>query len=308
MTISNGRTITVTQPSASYSLVDLATVKDELGIKTADTTNDTSLNRAIRSVSGTISNYCNPPQAPFVVEARSDLFQFPRDPSGGFKFNGDDRIVLSRFPVLKVSSVTQTLADGTTLALVAGTDYLLDAAKGIVMRLDSQGRLTRWEPWPLTVAYVAGYGAVITAESHVIPATPFIVTPTAISTTSTFAIDQGVTFANGTPLTLVTASPITGQYTLGATGAYTFAAADTGKTIALNYAVNQIPDDLIGFCLELISARWKSRGRDPQLIQRETPGVGIERFWYGNEPGHIGPFPPRIQAALDNTYGSPRMA
>ena len=211
MTIYNGRTITITQPSASYALVDLATVKDELGIKTTDTTNDTSLNRAIRSVSGTISNYCNPPQAPFVVEARSDLFQFPRDPTGGFKFNGDDRIVLSRFPVLMVTSVTQMLADGTVLPLVSGTDYLIDAAKGIVMRLDSQGRLTRWEAYPLTVAYIAGYGAVIAAESHVIPATPFAVTASAVSATATFALDQGVTFANGTALAPVAANPITGR-------------------------------------------------------------------------------------------------
>jgi hypothetical protein len=306
MTISNGRTITVTQPSSSYALVDLATVKNELGI--TSTANDTSLSRAIRSVSSTISNYCNPPQAPFVVEARSDLFQFPRDPSGGFKFNGDDRIVLSRYPVLKISSVTQTLADGTTQALVAGTDYLPDLAKGIVMRLDSQGRLTRWEALPLTIAYVAGYGTLISAESHVIPATPFAVTPAALSATATFAINQGVTFANGTPLVSAGAATTTGQYTVGATGTYTFAPADTGKAINLNYAVNQIPDDLVGFCLELISARWLSRGRDPQLIQRETPGIGTERFWYGIEPGHTGPFPPRIQAALDNTYGSQRVA
>ena len=306
MTIANGRIISITQPSASYALVDLATVKDELSLSSVDTSNDVSLTRAIMSVSALIANYCNPPQAPFVVEARSDLFQFPRDVMAGIRSAGEDRVVLSRYPVLKIASVVQNLPDGTTQTLTAGTDYLPDMAKGLVMRLDAAGRLKRWESLPLTVSYLAGYGAIVSGEGHNIPAmSPYTVKAT---NASTFALDQGVAFANGTALANVSSNPAAGQYTIDAAGNYGFAVADAGKSIGLSYAFNQIPVDLVGHCLEMITARWKARGRDPALIQRETPGVGTERFWYGNAPGHIGPLPPRIQSALDNSYASPRIA
>lgn len=68
-----------------------------------------------------------------------------------------------------------------------------------------------------------------------IPATPFNITPTPPNT-GTYAADMGVIDANGNPMTRVASAPATGQYSVNvATGQYTFAAADTGKTVYINY-------------------------------------------------------------------------
>ena len=69
----------------------------------------------------------------------------------------------------------------------------------------------------------------------VIPATPFSITPT-VPSSGTWAVDLGVSDSNGVPLTKVAAAgtPTTGQYKVAA-GVYTFAAADTGKTVFIDY-------------------------------------------------------------------------
>lgn len=68
-----------------------------------------------------------------------------------------------------------------------------------------------------------------------IPATPFQITVTPPSS-GTYAADLGVIDWNGSPMTRVAASPATGQYSVNvSTGAYTFAAADTLKTVYINY-------------------------------------------------------------------------
>lgn len=305
MNVLHDRISTIVTPSASYALVDLATVKDELSIKTTDTTKDPALTRNIGFVSQIIINYCDVPFAPFAVEQRSDVFQFGRDSFPGKRFAGEDRIALARCPTIAVLSVIQTWPNGTLNTLVAGTDYIADLPKGELLRLDSSGRITRWESYPLTVSYIVGFGALVTAEPWTIPATPFQVTAT---NAAFFAFDQGVTYANGTALAAVGSNPATGQYAVSNAGVYTFAAADTGKSVKLAYAYNQIPVDLVSHTLEIITARWSSRGRDPALTSIETPGVGIKKYWFGSEPGQDGELPPRIQAALDNTYRTPRVA
>jgi len=66
-----------------------------------------------------------------------------------------------------------------------------------------------------------------------IPATPFQITPS-VPNSGTFVADMGVTDANGMPYTRVASAPATGQYSVTA-GVYLFAAADTGKTVFINY-------------------------------------------------------------------------
>ena len=306
MPIAATRISTVVVPSASYALVDLATVKDELSIPLSDTTKDATLTRMIAYVSAIVSNYCNPPFAPFSVESLLDVFNFTADPFSAGTFAGDSRIALERFPVLQIASAVQTLPNGTTQALVAGTDYLLNNAVGELTRLDANGRSTRWETYPLAIAYTAGYGTLTTGEAHSVPASgPYTVT---VANAATFAFDAGVTYANGTALTAVTGTPARGQYTVnGTTGTYTFAAADAGAAILLTYTWNSMPADLISHTVELLTMRWRARGRDPMLMQQETPGVGINRYWVGQMPGQQSEVPPHIAASLDN-YRRPRIA
>ncbi len=78
-------------------------------------------------------------------------------------------------------------------------------------------------------------GKIATAidESGTIPTTPFTVTA---ANGATFVDDLGVyDGATGIPFVKVASAPATGQYSVSGTGVYTFAAADTGKTVRLNY-------------------------------------------------------------------------
>lgn len=67
-----------------------------------------------------------------------------------------------------------------------------------------------------------------------IPASPYQLTVTPPSS-GTYVADLGVIDANGNPMTRVASAPATGQYTVTTGGQYTFAAADTGKTVFINY-------------------------------------------------------------------------
>lgn len=305
MAIAAGKISTVMTPSASYALVDLATAKSELSIKTTDTSNDAALARTINFVSQIIANYCSAPYGPFAIEALADTFQFDRDTFPGIRFAGENRLALARCPVLSIGAVIQTLPNGDTRTLIEGTDFLLNPKQGELMRLNWSGALTRWETLPLSVSYIAGFGVLIAGEAQTVPAAaPYTVTA---DNAATFAFDQGVTYANGAALVPVTANPTPGQYAV-TNGVYTFAEADAGAALRLAYASNQIPYDLVSHALEIITARWASRGRDPALVQVDTPGVGTQRYWFGSEPGQDGELPPRIAAALDNTYRPPRIA
>lgn len=67
-----------------------------------------------------------------------------------------------------------------------------------------------------------------------IPTTPFQITPT-VPDSGTWVRDLGVRDAStGKPYTRVASAPATGQYTVAA-GVYTFAAADTTKTVLIDY-------------------------------------------------------------------------
>jgi hypothetical protein len=70
-------------------------------------------------------------------------------------------------------------------------------------------------------------------ETGTIPTTPFQIT---VTNTATFDKDLGVINAStGLPYVKVASSPATGQYSVSGAGVYTFAAADTGKSVLINY-------------------------------------------------------------------------
>lgn len=281
---------TVLSAAASYDLTDLATAKDELSL--SGTSSDTWLSRAVSQVSRAMATHTKRVFAPEVVQDAFDIQQdlYPYQTPGGLA-----ELTLSRWPVLAVISVAQTLAPGTMQMLTEGTDFRIDSETGRLIRINPfTGSGSTWEAAPVTVIYLAGFGAQVT-ETHTVPATPYKVT---VSGAASFSCDQSVKYASGTALTRVTGSPTAGQYSVSA-GVYTFAAADTGQSLSFAYGIRNIPDDLVEICLRLVTARYHSKDRDPSLVQRETPGVGMERWWFGGAPGQSGPFPPDIEAALD---------
>jgi hypothetical protein len=293
---------TVLSPAASIALTDLATAKDELQLQAGNTNHDTWLTRAIKRMSGMMANYTNRQLMPELVQ---DVIDIDRDPYPAQSPGGFSSIQLSRWPVLGVLSVVQTLSATQTLALTEGTDYRVDLANGMLLKLNPYtGTVTNWEASPVTVIFSAGYGA-LTTEAKTIPAsTPWQLTA---NNAATFSCDHKVSFSSGTALTRVASTPAAGQYSVSSAGVYTFASADASKAVNVTYAQRVVPDDLADICLRLVVARFKSRGRDPMLMQRDTPELGTERFWVGTSPKQDGPFPPDITSALD-TYRVPVLA
>jgi hypothetical protein len=290
---------TVLSPAASQLLTDLPTTKVELSIATADTSNDAWLTQAITQVSASIQRHTKRVFAPEYVQ---DVFDVEQDPYPYQTPGGFAQLELSRWPVLAVTSVVQTLAPGTTQALVQGTDFRVDNRTGRILRLNPfTGVATLWEAIPVTVTYTAGFGA-LELETHSAPAvSPFEVT---VDEADDFSCDQGVSYANGTALVSAAANPAQGQYVVD-DGVYTFNAADASQSLAFAYATLNIPADIVEVCLKLITARFRGRARDPLLIQRDQPGLGTERFWF--DTSQTGAFPPDIEDALDD-YRVPTVA
>lgn len=149
---------TVVTPAGSHDLTTLTTVKAELAIPNTDTTKDAFLAQAITQSSAIIASYCS---RIFQVEALQDIFYIRR---GAFPWRPApqaDPLQLARWPITTITSAVQTLSDGTTNTLVEDTDFKLDATRGWLYRLDSEGRVSwSWEPQILTVQYSAGYATI----------------------------------------------------------------------------------------------------------------------------------------------------
>lgn len=143
--------LTVTQTAASYALIDLATLKLDLGIAT--TTDDAYLTNRIASSSASVANYCN---RVFPVESLTWQF-FPARDGWPWTVTQDIQpLQLPRWPAVTISSVVETIA-GVATTLTPGVDYLLDATRGQLTRLNALGLPRRWRPNPVAVAFSAGY-------------------------------------------------------------------------------------------------------------------------------------------------------
>lgn len=139
---------TVVTAATSYDLTTLAIVKDELAVTTG--ASDATLQRYLTWASLALAQEVN---RVFPVETVKDEIwpDRPGSPiSGGF-----EALQLSRWPVVSVASITE---DGT--ALVDGTDFRTDNAKGQVYRLDDSGRLRRWPTCPIVATFNGGYSPI----------------------------------------------------------------------------------------------------------------------------------------------------
>lgn len=144
---------TVITPAASYNLVAIEDILDELQLDEARDV--TYLNRLIARASTAAAGYCN---RVFPIETVKDEFwpqrdAFPRLLPGGVK-----PLQLTRFPII-ANGVTLVIENGVTL--VDGTDYRVDYQNGQLSRLNSDSIYTRqWPAWTISVTYSAGYAAI----------------------------------------------------------------------------------------------------------------------------------------------------
>jgi hypothetical protein len=146
---------TVTTRATSYDLVALGDLKSDL--QTSAATSDDYLKRTISAASAAVAQYCN---RVFAVESVSDRF-IASGRHAAFPIRTcTDRLQLSRWPIVAVASVTLTLRDGSTQTLASGTDFLVDASVGQLIRLNVDGRASFWPAGGLEVAYSAGYAPI----------------------------------------------------------------------------------------------------------------------------------------------------
>lgn len=61
-------------------------------------------------------------------------------------------------------------------------------------------------------------------------------------------------------------------------------------------AGRDLPADIESAVLALLRARWRAKGRDPNLRQITTEGVGSETFWISDQPGTS--LPPEVEDML----------
>ncbi|MDE1901306.1 MAG: hypothetical protein KGI37_06665 [Alphaproteobacteria bacterium] len=146
---------TVLTAASSYDLTTLANIKDDLAIPTTDTSSDTTLARFITEQSALVAEYCN---RVFPIETIKDVIYPDRDPYPYQVTGVLSELQLSRWPLVAVTSVTDTVAVGMTNTLVAGTDFVIDAAHGWLTKIDpNTGYVTDWSPDQYTAQYTAGY-------------------------------------------------------------------------------------------------------------------------------------------------------
>jgi len=277
--------------AASYNLASLLAVKDELDIKAYDKSQDVWLLRAIGQASALVQSNCAPR---FAVEGWQETIR----PDRGMECDGLARrrpiVQLARYPAVAISSVTASPGMGTT-TLTEGSDFSVNKECGHLLRLDPiNGGPLPWSVAKLTVQYVAGFGAIATEQCSISGSTPVV-----FANSGTFSLDQGVSDTNGVAFTRVAGSPASLQYRVDvSSGQYTFASADTGKSVNVSYAFNIIPDNVVEAVLRLVVQRFRQKGRDPALMERNSPTLGQQRWWVGTTPGQNGAMPPEIEGLL----------
>lgn len=142
----------VITPATSYDLVRIDILKTLLGITT--TAEDPYLSLVISQVSAAAANYCN---RVFPVETVEDSFWPQRRGYWREPRRAASPVILTRYPVVTVHSVTETIGGVEPGVLTADVDYKLNAINGELLRLDFLGYPTSWVADGIVVNYDGGY-------------------------------------------------------------------------------------------------------------------------------------------------------
>lgn len=145
---------TILTAASSYDLTTLTNIKDDLAIPDTDTSSDATLLRYITEQSLMVSQYCN---RVFPIETVQDVIYPYRDPYPYQVTGMLSELQLSRWPIVSVTSVTDTVAVNVSNTLTEGTDFIVDLVRGWLTKVDpTTGYPTGWSPDQYTVQYEAG--------------------------------------------------------------------------------------------------------------------------------------------------------
>lgn len=269
--------------AVSNALVDLDTVKEELGIAEGDTTKDTILDREIKQISAAVTSHCG---RAFKAEGLIDTFVWEHR-GYGYGGSGAQELSLSRYP-LAGFLLSLTTAD-TTSGSVLPIEDTSAAADGVIIS-----------------------GPNITAGAKVTAADETTVT---LSNAITGTIPAGTIIAFGLEVTACPGSSVRvlapgRDYLIDETAGlltrahYGAICRWGGETIAVRYrggyVDDDIPPDVQMAVLRWITMRYTGHDRDPMLKAIEEPGIGRKEFWVGG-PQMSGAVPDEIAGILD-TY------
>lgn len=268
--------VTVLVPAASDLLIDLPTVKTELNIGSADTSNDAWLTLVIGQVTSSIESFCN---RKFAIEQVQDLIYMEW---------GSGLLELSRWPLVNFALVPLAApAQPGDTELNFGSGY--EAAAALPGVLSGPGlaagstfalsgaALTLNQP--VAAAMAAGAPIAIGIEAVQAITAPVGLQPTGLSGGGALAqnvlaasIDYGIDARKGF---LTRLNPATGTRA-------SWEARPTTITYSAGYAA--IPADVVVAALRWIAWRWYERGRDPTLKSIAQPMAGTESFGVGGPP------------------------
>lgn len=141
---------TVVEAAKSYDLIDLQTIKDELGI--AANADNAILSRYVSWASAAWSQATN---RVFQAETIKDEIFAARDMYPYQFVGGIQLLQLSRFPLISVASVTE---DDCVLA--ADTDYKVADDRGALIRIDGGGYPRRWHAKKIVTEFDAGFAKI----------------------------------------------------------------------------------------------------------------------------------------------------
>jgi hypothetical protein len=289
------RIVTVTTPAPApadgqpYDLVSLDLVKTELCIAADNPSDDAFLQRAITQVSAAIANYCN---RIFQIEGLSETDYIEQDPFP-YQTPGTLRtLMLARWPLVDLFSLplAATVAAGSTLPFAS--------TAGVAVGIPAAGLNI---PVGTTVAsFVLNTSVTL---SQPVTGTIMAGAPVLFGFTLIQTVDSGLSqpLVYGRDYTI---DPHLGfLYRLNPFTALqmTWEALPITMTYQAGYAA--VPGDVEEACLQLLTSRYRSRGRDPNLKAIEQPGLGISTWWVGGPP-KSGSMPLEIAALLDN-YRAP---
>jgi hypothetical protein len=277
---------TVLVAANSYDLTDLATVHDELSIPATDVSNDAFLSRAITQASSAISNYCN---RVFPVEAVQDLTYIQQDPYPWQVPGGVYPLQLARWP----------LTDTAVVPFVGNTH-----GSNTVDGIASTAGLT-----PGLLVFAADGSVPPGAEIQSVAANSIVLTLPTASSEAGLSLSTGVqvvqTLSVGELQTLIYGIDFTIDAARGwlvRLNSFTGVSVKWEAipvTVQYKGGYSPIPPDIVDACLRLVTERFRGRGRDPMLVERNQPTLGSERYWVGGLPGQKGAFAPEITSLLD---------
>lgn len=290
-------TTTLIAAPSSAALTTLATVRDELDITDAnDTSNDARLTRFINEESAGIARYCN---RIFGLATWRDQFRLSRGVWGEGVREANNPLKLSRYPLLAPVAVTgnthsNLLVDGivSTAGLVQGQPIF---GSGITAGT--------------TVASVQPSSLLLSANAT---ATSLVSVPLTVGMSVVETLcGVDTTLVLGTDYEVETGSLLPGDegparlYRLNENGRPCTWRGDKVTVIyQAGYAIGSsvgtpLPADLGSACTLLVVTRFRTRGRDPTVIERnQGQMVGTERYWIGTTPGQKGAFPPEIESLI----------